>query len=178
MLKKYLLILAVVSTASACSKDNDTDNGQPTDPDAFKQEVVTKISFSNPVAEEPTTVSFMNRTTALGYFDKKTSGEYRIEFHGLNGRLIVESNPRNIGISSNLCVFPIRGGDTIRVYKNGKKYRDFVTEIEDNINDGIRYPIGLFNTTITQGVADKAKADLNNYTSGGGALSTIMFSKS
>lgn len=170
------ILISTIFLISACSKSNDeTGNEGPSDPDSFKQEAVTDIRFTNLVSGYPTTIGLLYKTTPKGTYNKNNSGEYRIEFHGLGGRPMLEGTPRNAGTSSNLTVWPIKPGDTLRLFKNGAIYRDYVTEIEDNINDGIRYTLGVAHFDITPQLVEETKLKANQYTSPTGVMSTMTF---
>ncbi|MFN8290197.1 MAG: hypothetical protein U0U70_08075 [Chitinophagaceae bacterium] len=165
--KGSILLFAIIFLLG-CNKGSDSQS-DPVNPDAYKVQAVTRIDFMILNSSgNPTRIGFKNRTTALGVYNINSTGEYRFEFHGKNGREMLQGDPRNPNIT-NVAVWSINPGDTIKAFKNGLLYRDFVTEIEDNINDGIEYDL-IQGTPIAT-----VRTNANLFVSTNGAFSSMKF---
>lgn len=159
----YIFFLLFV----ACTKDNKEDTDIPPS-DGYKVQAVTRIDFTMPNASgNATRLIFRDKTITLGVYNINSSGEYRFEFHGKDGRQMLQGDPRNSGTES--ARWNINTDDTIKVYKNNVLYRDFVTQTEDGINDGINIDF-ISGTSISS-----VKSNANVFVSPGGALSQMKF---
>ena len=148
VLKAFAMTALALSMFASCSKKDGVIPPKPPEPPitGVTQQAVTKISFKNLVNGSPTTILTQYRTTPLQSYDISASGEYKAEYHAKNGRPMLESDPRNASTMTNLAVFNMPVGDTLVILKkNGSglyaKVTNYVTEIEDNVNDGINYSI-------------------------------------
>lgn len=166
-MKLISLIFAISILLLSCNKDN-SDN---TPPPVNSVQPVTYFEIQHLGSIPPSILVFKNSGVISNVFKlDATAGIYTAEYHGLNGRDLIQGSAKfPFTGSTNLGQWNINDGDTIRVFKNGVKYIDYITSTADGINGQIVVE-RQNNETEAQ-----MKARINTYVSPVGDMRTQKF---
>lgn len=164
MNKIFFLFIAILFCFS-CNKNNDGSNPTP-DPTPPPIQSATKFIFENfgSSNSNPNQILVAYKTTTLNVFSVNGAGIYSAEFHGLGGASMLQGSARHTVSSATLADWQIGTGDTLRIFKNGVKYIDYIGDQSDGINGGI------FMTVNPGENESQVKTRINTFTSGSGDM--------
>lgn len=168
-MKKTITFLWFLLCLVACKKNTDSSSTVPP-PQTDTLKKVTNFVFHYNGAPDISEVQMYDVITQnVGYvFQSDPSGIYTLEFHGLNGREILQGDISNPNYN-NTAHWPIGNNDTFRIKKNGIKYVDVVAD-NSNINSGILIEVPIQGT-----LPDSIKARVLRFTRPGGAMEGMKF---
>lgn len=170
-MKRVIILIGIITVFIGCKKSSESSPAPtpiPLNPIQLATEFIfEKIGSAN---SNPNQIQISYKGTVLNIFTVDGNGIYSAEFHGLAGASMLQGAARHPVIgSTNFADWQIGAGDTLRIFKNGTKYIDYIGDQSDGINGGIFVSVNPGeNETLV-------KTRINNFTNTAGDLKTLKF---
>jgi hypothetical protein len=168
-MKRNLAFVGLLLCLLSCKKDKTDSNTTTSNPnDTIKK--VDNFTFQYNGASEISEVQVFNIITQdVSYvFQSSPTGIYTLQFHGVGGRQVLQGDILFPNYN-NTAQWNIGNNDTFRVFKNGVKFIDLISD-NSNINSGIKIQVPIPGT-----LPDSIKARVNRFTKPGGVMEGMRF---